>query len=166
MPALALEEVFVPLRIESDQSRLGLTSGGPQEIWDFLPRRYQTPAQFPHRRLVILAAPGYGKTTLMRHLALKFVSRPPADTPEFMPILLRFREVYALMKMTEEADPSETGLGLAALVAQHLTRQPEFKALRLHPCRCLRLSDPINPLFVPGGLYQFRTSFYTQTGPK
>lgn len=131
LPALALEEVFVPLRIEADHSRLGLATG-PQEIWDFLPQRYQTPQQFPHRRMVILAAPGYGKTTLMRHLTLIFVSRPPTDKPEFMPILLRFREVYSLMSAAIEMEVSNS-LNLPELVALYLTQQPEFEGLQPSP---------------------------------
>lgn len=151
LPALALEEVFVPLRIESDQNQLGF-GDGPKEIWDFLPQRYQTPGQFPHRRLVILAAPGYGKTTLMRHLTLIFVSRPPADKPEFMPILLRFREIYSLMHGVEAAE-TPTMLSLPGLITRHIANQPEFKASppsrnwltdQLDQGRCLVMLDGLD----------------------
>ncbi|MEO0490782.1 MAG: NACHT domain-containing protein, partial [Cyanobacteria bacterium J06659_2] len=128
LPALALEEVFVPLRIESDQNRFGRTTG-PQEIWDFLPQRDQTPEQFPHRRMVILAAPGYGKTTLMRHLTLMFVSHPPANKPQFIPILLQFREIYTLMSIADAIESSDS-LDLPELVTRHLSLQPEFKNLQ------------------------------------
>ncbi len=64
LPGLPLKDIFVPLHIESDQSRL-LTEY-PKEIWDFLPHQL---GKFPHRRIAILAKPGYGKSTLMRHVA-------------------------------------------------------------------------------------------------
>ena len=61
---LALDDVFVPLRIESGQTA-GIISGGSQEIWEFLPKLHHSPSQYPQRRIVVLAGPGYGKTTLL-----------------------------------------------------------------------------------------------------
>lgn len=126
LPGLALDDVFVPLRIESTEHRLGQTDG-PKEIWDFLPKRYQTPAQSPHRRMVILAAPGYGKTTLMRHLTLNLVTDPPEQVAELMPILLRFREVHALMRLPTAGEETAAALSLPDLVLAHLKTQPEFQ---------------------------------------
>lgn len=126
LPGLALDDVFVPLRIESTEHRLG-ESDGPKEIWDFLPKRYQTPAQSPHRRMVILAAPGYGKTTLMRHLTLNLVTDPPEQVAELMPILLRFREVHGLMRLPAAGEETAEVLSLPDLVLAHLKTQPEFQ---------------------------------------
>lgn len=131
LPGLALEDVFVPLRIEATEHHPGQTDG-PQQIWDFLPKRYQTPAQSPHRRMVILAAPGYGKTTLMRHLTLNLVTDPPGQVAELMPILLRFREVHDLMRLPGAAGEGEAALSLPDLVLAHLKTQPEFQAVQLN----------------------------------
>ena len=96
LPGLALKDVFVPLRIESRQGA-GPLSREQQEIWAFLPARQQAPGEYPYRRIAILAAPGYGKTTLMRHLTFTYITNPPPHTPPFLPILLRFREIYTLL---------------------------------------------------------------------
>ncbi|MBX2863276.1 MAG: hypothetical protein KTR27_06940, partial [Leptolyngbyaceae cyanobacterium MAG.088] len=50
---LALDKVYVPLQI---QTRDQINLEGQKTIWHFLPKRYQTPQQSPHRRMVILAA--------------------------------------------------------------------------------------------------------------
>jgi hypothetical protein len=151
LPPLALEEIFVPLRIESNQDPLSLNSG-PQQIWDFLPQRYQTPSQYPYRRLVVLAAPGYGKSTLLRHLTLIFVSRPPAEKPEFIPVLLRLRDVYSLISAAVEPDAPIT-LDLPELIIEHLGNQAEFRSLQpssswfgeqLRQGRCLVMLDGLD----------------------
>ena len=96
LPGLALKDVFVPLRIQSHQSA-GALSRGQQQIWEFLPTRQHAPAAYPNRRIAILAAPGYGKTTLMRHLTFTYASNPPQHTPPFLPVLLRFREIHPFL---------------------------------------------------------------------
>ena len=117
LPGLPLKDIFVPLHIESDQS-YQLTEN-PKEIWDFLPH---------HRRIVILAKPGYGKSTLMRHLAYVYVTNPPQNTPQFLPILLRLREIYNLIPFEEsgELQPAKS-LALSDLTRQHLAQQPLFQ---------------------------------------
>jgi hypothetical protein len=132
LPGLALEDVFVPLRVESAQTTWGLPEG-PQPIWNFLPQRDQAPN--PHRRIAILAEPGYGKTTLLRHLTLTFVTQPPETAQPLMPILLRFRETYPLMRLVSWDDPgSDRPLNLPEVVVRHLSTQPEFR-------QCQPLSD-------------------------
>lgn len=146
LPGLALEDVFVPLRIESTEYRLG-ESDGPKAVWDFLPKRYQKPEQNPHRRMVILAPHGYGKTTLMRHLTLKLVTDPPEQVAELMPILLRFREVYPLMQLPIDAPAGEAdapSLTLPALVSRHFAGQPAFKDFKDSSTAKTWLTDQLN----------------------
>jgi hypothetical protein len=132
LPGLALEDVFVPLRVESAQDTWGLP-GGAQPIWRFLPQRNHTPEAYPHRRIAILAAPGYGKTTLLRHLTLTLATQPPATARALMPILLRFRETYPLMqRVLSEENGGDRPLTLPELVVRHLNTQPEFR-----PCQPL-----------------------------
>ena len=126
LPGLPLRDIFVPLHIESDQSRL-LTEY-PKEIWDFLPHQL---GKFPHRRIAILAKPGYGKSTLMRHLAYVYVTNPPQNTPQFLPILLRLREVYKLIPFGQSFEgQTEKSLALSDLILQHLAQQPIFQKLK------------------------------------
>lgn len=126
LPGLALEDVFIPLRIESTENRLTVT--GSREIWEFLPKRHQNvPKAYSHRRIVILAGPGYGKTTLLRHLTFVFASNGcPAFVQMLLPVLLRFREVHTLIEDSLSPD-------LPDLVAQHLKHQAEFKTLEPKP---------------------------------
>ncbi len=128
LPGLPLKDIFVPLRIESQQSRLLAES--PKEIWDFLPH---TKGNFPHRRIAVVAPPGYGKTTLMRHLAYVYVTNPnpPQNTIRFIPILLRFREIYNLIPfgLSPEGEGGKIP-DLTTLILQHLGKQPEFQELK------------------------------------
>lgn len=152
LPGLALEDVFVPLRVESAQDPWGLPTG-PQSIWHFLPQRDQ--AVTPHRRIAILAPPGYGKTTLLRHLTLTFVTQPPAPVRGLMPVLLRFRETYPLMRLVPPEDPgADRPLDLPDVVVRHLSTQPEFRqcqplsvtwvADQLRQGRCLVMLDGLD----------------------
>lgn len=117
---LALEDVFVPLRIDSGHNA-GILSRGSQEIWEFLPKQHHSPSQYPHRRIVILAGPGYGKTTLLRHLTFTYVTKcHPSQTRWFIPVLLQLREIHSLI--LEDNPPS-----LSNLIVKHLENRPEYR---------------------------------------
>jgi hypothetical protein len=160
-PNLSLEDIFVPLQV---QSRSG---GGPgfqgnlqgcHEIWAFLPRKSES--QFRYRRITIVAQPGYGKSTLLRHLTLTYASNPRNPRPgmrSFLPILLRYRDIYLFMQRPVAADmplqKDDPGFSLAAVMARQLQRLPEFAALglsvawfetRLDQGRCLVLLDGLD----------------------
>jgi hypothetical protein len=123
---LALEEIYVALRVISQRSQqVGLQS--PKEIWKFLPGKGMAEKMI-NRRLVILAPPGYGKTTLMRHVALIYANGEWRDrgVREYLPVLLRFREINSLIR--DDQPPK-----LAELIAQGLINQPEFRELSLKP---------------------------------
>lgn len=129
LPGLALEDVFVPLRIEAAENRL--TATGSREIWEFLPKRHNyiqnSPRAYSHRRIAILAGPGYGKTTLLRHLTFVFASNSvPAYIQFLVPVLLRFREVHTLIGDGLTPD-------LPDLIAQHLKQQAEFRTMEPKP---------------------------------
>src|SRR5579883_655980 len=97
---LALQQIFVePFLVpvpthRSPVSPLQMPSSlstGKHPIWDYLAFR---PLQGAH--FVILAAPGGGKTTLLKHLVLVLLNkhaRPPAEkVPHALPLLLFLRE--------------------------------------------------------------------------
>lgn len=117
---LALEDVFVPLRIESSQNT-GILSEGTQEIWEFLPKLHHSPSEYPHRRMVVLAGPGYGKTTLLRHLTFGYAANPnPHQTRRFIPVLLRLREIHSLIQ-------GKNSPSLSELIIKHLENRPEYR---------------------------------------
>jgi hypothetical protein len=105
--ALALEDVFVPVRIVDSHDFK------PAQIWDFLPPPTRSLRQHLQRRIVVLAGPGYGKTTLLRHLTFTFAAQTPyaARSLNFFPILIRLREVHRLV----QGMPGEQPLGMRSL---------------------------------------------------
>ncbi len=124
--ALALEDIFVPLRIESASDHC-LDARNNREIWDFLPTK---PNPSLYRRIVVLAPPGYGKSTLLRYLTFAYITKSPRthQTRSLLPILLRLRDIHPLIQ-DETADKS--ALVLPDLVAKHLETKGEFRHLKL-----------------------------------
>jgi hypothetical protein len=103
LPALALEEVFVPLRIVSDPSQRR-TPNLKKEIWDFLPSaNFDTPQPSRYRRIAIIADPGFGKTTLTRHLTLSYAngSFRKHQVQSLLPVLLLLRTIYTQIQSNE-----------------------------------------------------------------
>ena len=154
---LALDKVYVPVQI---QTRDQLDLSGQKTIWDFLPKRYQSPSQSTHRRIAILADPGYGKTTLMRHLTRTYAIDPPEDTPQFIPVLLRLREIYGLLRIPGPEQTAKS-LSLSELIVQHIPQQRGCKNLKpskywfdraLKNGKCLVLFDGLDE--VPKGRRQ------------
>jgi len=119
---LALEDIFVPLRIESTLSD-HLDVRNKWEIWDFLPTKSN---QNSYRRIVVLAPPGYGKSTLLRYLTFAHITRSGRanQTLQLLPILLRLRDIHTLIQ-------DENSLLLPELIAKHLETKGEFRHLKL-----------------------------------
>jgi hypothetical protein len=130
-----LEEVFVPLTLNRSSMLAGfgvpdeLQKDEPEEgreIWDLL-KKADEEATF--RQIVILAWGGYGKTTLMRHIAYTYCLNQQQEkhgvnkrrTP-FLLLLRKYRDVIA----------QENPLNLPDLIMQqHLLSLPEAEALKL-----------------------------------
>lgn len=101
MPRLALKDIFVPLKLSGKHSK---RTEGASKIWSFLPLESGPELALEERRLAIIAKPGYGKTTLTRHLAYCF-STPNYEEHQvkhLMPILLRFRDIYGQIRSEQE----------------------------------------------------------------
>lgn len=117
-----LKEVFVPLELDTsamlpgfrppmsksltpDQfEREGLT------IWDFLAEAKQ---QRTYQQLVILAWGGYGKTTLLKHIAYLYgTKQQPSKAPKQIPVLIVLRKYRELLAQAEPPD-------LPTLITKH-----------------------------------------------
>jgi hypothetical protein len=129
-----LEEVFVPLQLDPgslqpgfrapDIQRLQLMRSDGQKIWDLLKQADKQPV---FRQIVILAWGGYGKTTLLKHIAYTYGMNQqgkygaPRRTP-FLLMLRKYRDVIA------KAQPPS----LPELITQHhVPSLPESEQLNL-----------------------------------
>ena len=124
LPPLALEDVFVPLRIDSDPSKR-LNRGLIKNIWDLLPKTNQANDTAPYQRLAIIAAPGYGKTTLTRYLTLSYANQSfrEHEAKELIPVLLLFRTIHP--QIQDQQTPA-----LPDLIVQQIQRSPQCQQLQ------------------------------------
>ncbi len=166
LSALNLEDVFVPLKVASSVPRN--VAGGiitdikpalnPRlaesqnsgEIWHFLARN---PGKLGHDRcIVILAPPGSGKTTLLQHITLTYAQKihhkdkNKAQAPNFIPVLLRLRDVRE--QLIKQKPPS-----LSELIREEVKRLPSSRKLnpppnwfesRLNSGKCLVMLDGLD----------------------
>lgn len=109
-----LKEVFVPLELDTSATLPGYSPSTlkpltPDQferenltIWDFLAeaKRQQT-----YRQLVILAWGGYGKTTLLKHIAYLYgTKQQPSKAPKQIPVLIVLRKYRELLAQDEPPD--------------------------------------------------------------
>lgn len=130
VPRLVLEDIYVPLRLNSASQRYQVSGRSLSQIptiWEFLPHRDDE--SLPYRLLAIVADPGYGKTTLMRFLTLRFANRSAEEkgAKPFIPVLLLFREIHSRIE-------SETLPKLPKLIVEQVQKLPR--------CESLRASEP------------------------
>ncbi|PSR15640.1 NTPase (NACHT family) [filamentous cyanobacterium CCP3] len=118
-----LEEVFVPLALDLSGTLPGfkptVDSFNSQEleratnlnIWHFLRKAEQTK---PFRQLVILAWGGYGKTTLLKHIAYIYATKQYSryQVKKRIPVLLVLRKYRDLLAKEDAPD-------LPTLITQH-----------------------------------------------
>lgn len=150
LPALALEDVFVPLRLDTDPSQRNATNL-KKEIWDLLPAASASsvsPQPSRYRRLAIIADPGFGKTTLTRHLTLSYAngSFQSHNVQALLPVLLLLRSIYPQIQTNEK-------LALPDLMVDQVKRLPRCQELepssqwfkeRLEQGRCLVMLDGLD----------------------
>ncbi len=124
LPSLALDDVFVPLRLDSDPNG-GANSNLPKRIWDLLPKQQAQESDRHYRRLAIIGDPGHGKTTLMKYLTLSFTTdRYKAENAKHLfPVLLLFRSLYSDIQ-------SETSPDLPDLIVKSIKALPKCAELQ------------------------------------
>jgi GUN4-like/NACHT domain len=119
-----LEEVFVPLALGTGAIASGFQFQNGEfdpttdlNVWYFLARAEK---ETTFKQLAILAWGGYGKTTLLKHIAYIYAAKKQQyGVPRRIPVLLAFRKYRELL--SQEAPPS-----LPVLVAQyHIPSLPE-----------------------------------------
>jgi energy-coupling factor transporter ATP-binding protein EcfA2 len=147
---IELEQVFVELRIAPstapNQSHRDLLTikelQGNKPIWEFL--RYSKIAK-SQLLLAIIGAPGCGKTTLLQHIALTLVTKPPRGLPKWLPILLFLRQQVKTIVANRPL--------LAKIVQQHFANPNRYPDLeppanwfhqQLQAGRCLVLLDGLD----------------------
>ncbi|MGB7250165.1 MAG: GUN4 domain-containing protein [Phormidesmis sp.] len=109
-----LKEVFVPLALDlsgslpgfnSKHSGLTVENRQKQSVWDFLAETRKVDA---FRQLAILAWGGYGKTTLLKHIAYLYgTKQQPEGAPKLIPILLILRTYRDVLTMDKPPTLSE-----------------------------------------------------------
>ncbi|MEL6381639.1 MAG: GUN4 domain-containing protein [Cyanobacteria bacterium J06626_18] len=153
--AMKLKDVYVKVRIsERVMSQVSpnllkrLATRGQEThpdrfIGDFLALLKKGP---DFRRLVILGAPGSGKTTLMRYLSLMYANQTPEalhpKAPQFIPVLLYLREEYPKILNNPVLLENFLPQWVAELQKSSLLKTPpDWFAKQLRDQRCLILLD-------------------------
>ncbi len=124
LPSLALDDVFVPLRLDSDPMGRA-NANAVKRIWDLLPKVQPQESDRHYRRLAIIGDPGHGKTTLMKYLTLSFTTdRYKAENAEHLfPVLLLFRSLHSEVQ-------SETSPDLPDLIVKSIKGLPKCGELQ------------------------------------
>ena len=122
-----LEEVFVEPKLDYRATRAGLkepvlSSQSELTIWSFLAKAKAIPT---FRQMVVLAWGGYGKTTLLRHIAFRYgIKQTPKGVPQLTPILITLRKYREILAQDSPPD-------LPELINQHhIPNLPESDVLQ------------------------------------
>ena len=129
-----LQEVFVPLELDSSAIAAGFQSRDrssidllqEQDIWFFLA---QVKEQSAYRQLAIVAWGGFGKTTLLKHLAFIYGTKQHRrfKVPLLIPVLLPLRQYRS--QLTQEKPPDLPTLVMQHHVTQLAELNPRLKTL-------------------------------------
>ncbi|HEY9622521.1 MAG TPA: NACHT domain-containing protein, partial [Crinalium sp.] len=147
---LDLEKVFVPLRVapESvDHIPSALVPprdlGESRQIWDFLSAIATQPT---FRRMVVIAPPGLGKTTLLEHLTLTYAKndqrRYQRKAPTLIPVLIYLREVREAI--ASDQPPELPDLIQRQDLVYKLNPPPNWFLTKLKQGKCLVMLDGLD----------------------
>jgi energy-coupling factor transporter ATP-binding protein EcfA2 len=155
---LSLEAVYVPLKVSERfvqdisqdilrQQQVSLDPQALQDIGELIVTINRPKSRCRH--LVILGAPGSGKSTLMRHITLMYAIRKRRrlhpQAAKLHPILLRLRDVYeSILKQPEQtlAELVTHAIGqLSNPLKVNLNNNPQWFEKRLRNGKCLVMLD-------------------------
>jgi GUN4-like/NACHT domain len=128
-----LQEVYVPLELDSSAVQAGLgrrsrSKRDPSEecIWDFLAMARKEPA---YRKLAIIAWGGFGKTTLLKHLAYTYGMKQHKSfgASPLVPVLLPLRKYRK--QLVKDNPPSLPELVMQYHVKELENLSPKLKRL-------------------------------------
>jgi hypothetical protein len=134
-----LQEVYVPLRLSSDAVLPGyerlpkhledFATCRTMLIWDLLQRVRQDSA---YRQIAIRAWGGYGKTTLLKHVAYTYGANTHRKhrVPKLVPFLLYLTRCWQELKKLPPNDPASLP---KLLTEYHLPRLPQAEDLNVPP---------------------------------
>ncbi|MEB3269642.1 MAG: NACHT domain-containing protein, partial [Leptolyngbya sp.] len=135
-----LDQVFVPLELDRSARSPGFCESldgldpstltepdalalATVDIWQLLARAHQGPV---YSQIAILAWGGYGKTTLLRHVAYTLgKNRQPQSVPRYLPVLLLLRKYRDLL--SQDQPPALPDL----IVQHHVPSLPVATGLRM-----------------------------------
>ena len=117
---LNLSRVYVPLKAEAGMRKGLVLQEQSNEIWYYLPKGRAKIEDSAYRKIIIVAGPGYGKTTLLTHLCLMYVTGLSCNHnfKKLTPVLLRCREIYQKIQ-------TQTRLSLPDLIENHIQTNPD-----------------------------------------
>lgn len=153
LPRLALEDIYVSLRMHPGGRGNPVLQNRNLNIWDILPKADDPAQTFLVRLVVVIADPGYGKTTLMQFLTLSFSNQGYVEegAKELIPVLLLFRDFHGHIQ-------AENVPTLPELIVETVQKLPRCEDLRasepwfrkkLQQGKCLVMLDGLDE--VPDG---------------
>jgi predicted NACHT family NTPase len=160
---LSLEAVYVPLKLSENAARNVSQDIVRQQRLAFDPQAFQGIGKLvltignPKsrcRHLVILGAPGSGKSTLMRHITLMYAIRKRRRLhpriPKLHPVLLRLREIYELILEKPEQSLSDLTTQFfqskSGDLKAKLEQNSQWFEKRLRRGRCLVMLDGLDEI--------------------
>jgi predicted NACHT family NTPase len=148
-----LDKVFVSLRVSSKspiQMSRGLIqkeTSGNLKLWDFLA---ETTNKQTYRCMVVIAPPGYGKTTLLEHLCLTYAKNLQVQqhnlAPKLIPLLLYLRKVSDKIKSSQPPNLAQLITEIVKTESQSLKLDPPLQWFedRLKSGKCLVMLDGLD----------------------
>ena len=155
--AFALQNLFVPLKIaqrkaDSISNNIIPASVNPleeQSIGELLVRMSRKDIK---QRLVVLGAPGFGKSTLLRYITLMYATRRQRKlhpkVPKLIPVLLQLRKVYEIILK----EPKQSLVDLIEKAVENLQSieplkpHPGWFSKQLRDGKCLLMLDGLDEI--------------------
>ncbi|NER26791.1 MAG: NACHT domain-containing protein [Symploca sp. SIO1C4] len=151
---LDFDKSFIPLRIAPESPQKASSSiislqkvdrGG--DIWEILSNKSKESVHY--RCLAIIAPPGFGKTTLLRHITLTYITQRQRNQHQnaikLIPILLYLRDTYEII-LYQFPSPTLARLVEQQELVEKLNPPPNWFENRLKDGSCLVMLDGLDEI--------------------